>query len=66
MTEEIISSSLEKKSCLGCKDLITKSDGAGGGFYKCKNRGGLVIGGWGHWTDDSDEPRYNLEDNCYK
>lgn len=66
MAKEIISSSLEKKSCLGCKDLIAKSDGAGGGIYHCKNHGGLVIGEWGHWTDDSDEPGYWLERNCYK
>lgn len=44
-------------SCYGCKYLTSIPDGAGGGLYTCRKRPGLVLGEWGHWTDESDEPR---------
>ncbi len=51
--------------CYGCCHLQSYADGAGGGIFKCDNTAGLVIGEYGHWTDDSDTPR-PYDDDCYE
>ena len=48
---------MTRKHCYGCKHLKPCPDAAGGGTYHCALRPCLVIGEWGHWTDESDEPR---------
>jgi hypothetical protein len=40
--------------CLKCEFLISKMDDAGGGIYQCKKYPGIVLGEWGHWTDEED------------
>lgn len=47
----------ERKQCYGCLELRVYPDAAGGGTYKCELLGGLVLGEWGHWTDERDQPR---------
>ena len=48
---------MTRKHCYGCKHLITEVDAAGGGVYKCSKFPYVVVGEWGHWTDERDEPR---------
>jgi hypothetical protein len=55
----------EKKYCYGCKHLDSWPDAAGGGTYHCALRPGLVVGEWGHWTDESDKPK-ELAEDCYE
>jgi len=45
------------RTCHGCPYLLTESDIAGGGVYKCAQYYGLILGEWGHWTDERDAPR---------
>lgn len=42
--------------CYKCNHVITKSDGAGGGIVQCEKLGGVVLGEYGHWTDENDDP----------
>ena len=55
----------KRRLCYRCKHLTSRADGAGGGTYGCRKCPGLVLGEWGHWTDERDEPR-ELEDGCYE
>ena len=56
---------MPKKYCYGCRHLLTFPDAAGGGTYGCRKRPGLVIGEWGHWTDERDKPE-RLAEDCYE
>lgn len=47
----------EQTECFGCPNLKSKSDAAGGGTYSCELYPGIVLGEWGHWTDENDTPR---------
>ncbi len=53
-----------KKYCYGCEHLDGFPDGAGGGTYTCLLFPGIVVGEWGHWTNDGDEPT-QIKDNCW-
>jgi hypothetical protein len=53
-----------KIECYGCKHLFSSPDGAGGGLYLCNKYPGVVLGEWGHWTSEVDEPMGNTD--CYE
>lgn len=56
---------MKAKHCYGCKHLYSTCDSAGGGLYHCKQSSpGLIIGEYGHWTDESDKPK-PLHDDCW-